>query len=142
MAQRILLSFLFITLLPVMPASAQVSPASPDQGKPAVVVPADAESDEAKTAALAKAAQNPIADLISFPLQNNTAFGIGPYERAQNELLIERSFHCTSRKDWNLITRTIWPQLVQPDPTQPTKGWTGFGDLNPSFFRLRPLPTN
>ena len=134
MAQRILLSFLFITLLPVMPASAQVSPASPGQGKPAAVVPADAESDEAKTAALAKAAQNPIADLISFPLQNNTAFGIGPYERAQNELLIEPVIPLHITKDWNLITRTIWPQLVQPDPTQPTKGWTGFGDLNPSFF--------
>src|SRR5277367_3520718 len=59
------------------------------QGKPAAAAPADAEFDEAKTAALAKAAQNPIADLISFPLQNNTSFGIGPYERAQNELLIE-----------------------------------------------------
>jgi hypothetical protein len=104
------------------------------QGKPAAAAPADAESDEAKTAALAKAAQNPIADLISFPLQNNTAFGIGPYERAENELLIEPVIPLHITKDWNLITRTIWPQIVQPDTTEPTKGWTGFGDLNPSFF--------
>jgi hypothetical protein len=104
------------------------------QGKPAAAEPADAESDEAKTAALAKAAQNPIADLISFPLQNNTAFGIGPYKRAENELLIEPVIPLHIAKDWNLITRTIWPQIVQPDTAQPTKGWTGLGDLNPSFF--------
>src|SRR5271168_4957229 len=76
-----LCSLLCLTLLSGMVA---VAP-----GKPAAAAPADAESDEAKTAALAKAAQNPIADLISFPLQNNTAFGIGSYQRAQNELLIE-----------------------------------------------------
>jgi hypothetical protein len=29
---------------------------------------------------LAKAAQNPVGDLISVPLQNNTNFGFGPYD--------------------------------------------------------------
>ena len=33
------------------------------------------------TAALAKATQNPVASLISVPLQNNSNFGIGPYNR-------------------------------------------------------------
>jgi hypothetical protein len=130
----ILLLSLSILYLPCMATFAQDKPASPGPGSPSAAGPADAESDEAKTAVLAKAAQNPIADLISFPLQNNTAFGIGPYARAQNELLIEPVIPLHITKDWNLITRTIWPQLVQPDPTQPTKGWTGFGDLNPSFF--------
>jgi hypothetical protein len=104
------------------------------QGQAAAAAPADADSDETKTAALAKAAQNPIADLISFPLQNNTAFGIGLYKRAENELLIEPVIPLHVTKEWNLITRTIWPQIVQPDTTQPIMGWTGFGDLNPSFF--------
>jgi hypothetical protein len=36
-----------------------------------------AESDESQTATLAKAAQNPVANLISFPLQDNTAFVLG-----------------------------------------------------------------
>ena len=36
-------------------------------------------SEEERTAALAKAAQNPVANMISFPMQNNTNFGIGPY---------------------------------------------------------------
>jgi hypothetical protein len=82
------------------------------QGKPAAAAPADAQSDETKTAALAKAAQNPIADLISLPLQNNTAFGIGPSQRAENELLIEPVIPLHITKDWNLITRTIWPQFL------------------------------
>ena len=95
--------------------------------------PADPESDEDRTAALAKAAQNPIANLISFPLQNNTAFGIGPYERAQNVLKIQPviPFHISEK--WNLITRTILPVVWQPND-QPTQGWFGFGDLNPSLF--------
>ena len=131
---RNLLVLSFFTLLPCAPAFTQDMPDPASQAKPAAAQPADAESEEAKTAALAKAAQNPIADLISFPLQNNTAFGIGPYQRAQNELLIEPVIPLHITKDWNLITRTIWPQIVQPDSTQPTQGWTGFGDLNPSFF--------
>ena len=131
---RNLLVLSFFTLLPCAPAFTQDMPDPASQAKPAAAQPADAESEEAKTAALAKAAQNPIADLISFPLQNNTAFGIGPYQRAQNELLIEPVIPLHITKDWNLITRTIWPQIVQPDSTQPTQGWAGFGDLNPSFF--------
>jgi hypothetical protein len=107
----------------------------PEQTKPAAAdqKPATAESDEDRTAALAKAAQNPIANLISFPLQNNTAFGIGPYERAQNVLNIQPviPFHITEK--WNLITRTILPVVWQPNE-QPTQGWFGFGDLNPSLF--------
>jgi hypothetical protein len=131
MLKRILLGLSFFALLQCAPAFAQ---SDPTPAKPAAAQPADADSDEAKTAALAKAAQNPIADLISFPLQNNTAFGIGPYKRAENELLIEPVIPLHITKDWNLITRTIWPQIVQPDTTQPTRGWAGFGDLNPSFF--------
>lgn len=134
MVKRNLLVLSFFTLLPCAPAFTQDKPDPAAQAKPAAAQPTDAESEEAKTAALAKAAQNPIADLISFPLQNNTAFGIGPYERAENELLIEPVIPLHITKDWNLITRTIWPQIVQPDTTEPTKGWTGFGDLNPSFF--------
>ncbi|MGB7553787.1 MAG: neuromedin U [Candidatus Korobacteraceae bacterium] len=95
--------------------------------------PATPESEESKTAALAKAAQNPVANLISFPLQNNTNFGIGPYERAQNVLNIQPviPFHISEK--WNLITRTILPVVWQPND-QPTQGWFGFGDLNPSLF--------
>ena len=38
---------------------------------------------------LARAAQNPIADLISVPFQNNTNFNFGPREKTQNVLNIQ-----------------------------------------------------
>lgn len=38
---------------------------------------------------LAKATQNPVADMISLPFQNNTTYGNAPYNRAQNILNIQ-----------------------------------------------------
>lgn len=69
------------------PADADPSEAD-GQTKPATAEPApsDAASEAARTAELAKAAQNPVANMISFPIQNNTNFGIGPYSRDQDVL--------------------------------------------------------
>ena len=63
---------------------------------------------------LAKAAQNPIANLISLPLQNNTNFNAGPEERTQNILNVQPVWPITLNEDWNLITRTIVPVTSQP----------------------------
>ena len=109
--------------------AAQAKPATSDQ------VPATAESEAARTAALAKAAQNPVADMISFPMQNNTNFGVGPNQRVQDVLNFQPviPFHLTEK--WNLITRTILPVVWQPNSAQPNgQGWYGLGDLNPSLF--------
>jgi hypothetical protein len=38
---------------------------------------------------LARAAQNPVASLISVPFQNNTNFNVGPDEETQNVLNIQ-----------------------------------------------------
>jgi len=106
------------------------------QAKPAAAdKPAVPASEEERTAALAKAAQNPVADMISFPLQNNTNFGIGPYSRDQDVLNIQPVIPLHLTPKWNLITRTILPIVWQPDASQPTgQGWYGLGDLNPSLF--------
>ena len=42
------------------------------------------EAGENKADELRRAAQNPMADLISFPIQNNTNFNFGPLEKTQN----------------------------------------------------------
>lgn len=47
-----------------------------------------ARAEEANTE-LAKKTQNPVADLISIPLQNNMNFGIGPNHRTQNVLNVQ-----------------------------------------------------
>ena len=63
---------------------------------------------------LAKAAQNPIANMISLPLQNNTNYNAGAYERTQNTLNIQPVWPITLNEDWNFITRTIVPVVSQP----------------------------
>ena len=54
--------------------------------------------------------------MISVPLQNNTNFGIGPYQRDQDVLNIQPviPFHLT--KNWDLITRTILPIVSSSPP--------------------------
>ena len=108
--------------------AAQATPAA-DAQKP------DAESEAARTAALAKAAQNPVADMISFPMQNNTNFGVGPNQRVQDVLNFQPVIPLHLNAKWNLITRTILPVVWQPNAAQPNgQGWYGLGDLNPSLF--------
>jgi hypothetical protein len=86
------------------------------------------------TEALAKAAQNPVASLISVPLQNNTGFGSGPYDRTQNVLNVQPVIPIGISENWNLIVRVIQPIVWQPSVSQNSQGWFGFGDMNPTFF--------
>jgi hypothetical protein len=82
---------------------------------------------------LAKATQNPVASLISVPIQDNANFGIGPYDRVQNVINIQPVIPVRISEDWNLITRIIQPIVWQPNDTT-TGGQSGFGDMNPTFF--------
>src|SRR6188472_2736468 len=62
---------------------------------------------------LREAAQNPIADLISVPFQNNTNFDIGHTDNAQNVLNIQPVYPTHLNANWNLITRPILPVIDQ-----------------------------
>ena len=89
----------------------------------------------ANTDSLRKAAQNPVASLISVPVQNNNNFGVGPDNRTQDVLNIQPVIPVKVSENWNLITRWITPIISQPTVSQPVnQGAFGFGDLNPSFF--------
>ena len=72
------------------------------------------EGGEDETAELARAVQNPVADLISLPFQNNTNFSFGPRERTQNVLNIQPVIPVDLTEDWLMITRTIIPVVSQP----------------------------
>ncbi len=61
---------------------------------------------------LAKSAQNPLSNIMSFPFQNNTNFNYGPFERVQNILNIQPVIPFFNGQ---LITRTIFPLLWQPE---------------------------
>jgi hypothetical protein len=86
------------------------------------------------TAALAKATQNPVASLISVPLQNNSNFGIGPYNRTGDIFNIQPVIPMKLNDKVTLITRIIQPLVWQPYPSQPAGGQAGIGDMNPTFF--------
>ena len=62
--------------------------------------------------ALATAAANPIANLISLPLQLNNDFGLGPYDRTMNVLNVQPVIPLA---DGRIITRTIIPFAFIPD---------------------------
>jgi hypothetical protein len=97
---------------------------------------------------LREAAQNPIADLISLPFQNNTNFDIGHTDNTQNVLNIQPVYPTHLSPNWNLITRPILPVISQPPFLSgpelhaaeqvfgPEIGETefGLGDLTPEFF--------
>jgi hypothetical protein len=90
--------------------------------------------EKQSTEDLAKAAQNPIADMASLPLQNNSNFVTGPYSETQNILNVQPviPFHVT--EDWNVISRTILPIINQVGYSPWDQGDFGLGDLNPSLF--------
>ncbi len=104
------------------------------QSAPAASDPSAAASPANDTAALAKATQNPVASLISVPLQNNDNFGIGPYNRTGNIFNIQPVIPTKLSDKVMLITRVIQPIVWQPYADQPTGGQAGLGDMNPTFF--------
>ncbi|MFC1827806.1 neuromedin U [Thermodesulfobacteriota bacterium] len=90
---------------------------------------------EQNTQDLAKATQNPIADLISLPFQNNTNFGIGPDDETQNILNIQPVWPVSLNEKWNLITRTILPVVSQPGALTNGEGRVnGLGDTTFTGF--------
>jgi hypothetical protein len=91
---------------------------------------------------LAAAAQNPIANMISVPLQNNTYFGVTEADDEANVLNIQPVIPL-SLGEWNVITRTIVPFVYVPDPTDGIEHLPnhdkigdafGLGDINFSAF--------
>ena len=88
---------------------------------------------------LAKMSQNPLANMMSFPFQNNTTFGMGPNEdRAQNVLNIQPVLPFFNG---HLITRTIIPIVSTPNYSDASGTTTAIGDISSTFF-YSPTPKN
>ena len=90
---------------------------------------------------LAKAVQNPISDLISLPLQWNTNFEVGPFDKPQHVLNIQPVLPFSLNDDWNLVTRTILPVISQPAFSSAQSRETGIGDIQFSAFFSPKQPT-
>ena len=91
---------------------------------------------------LAKAAQNPVASMISVPFQNNTFFGVGAHDDTANVLNIQPVVPI-KLGNWNIINRVIAPLVALPDftsgldvlPQGVARGSEfGLGDINYTAF--------
>lgn len=82
---------------------------------------------------LAKQLSNPVASLISVPLQFNADFGYGDSDGSRYTLNVQPVIPTSISDDWNLITRVIMPIIYQDD-VFPDSSQSGLGDTTPSFF--------
>lgn len=92
-------------------------------------------AQEASAEELAKAAQNPIASMISVPIQSNIDPDWGPNGDTFAVTNIQPVLPFTISDDWNLVTRTILPIVSQPGLT-PDQGrkWGTSDALFTAFF--------
>jgi hypothetical protein len=99
-----------------------------------LALPTRSEDADESESALARMVQNPVADLISLPLQNNTSYNVGPRDRTQNVLNIQPVIPFSLGEDWNLITRSILPIVSQPSFARGQDRQNGVGDLSLTSF--------
>jgi hypothetical protein len=93
------------------------------------------ESDEE----LAKKTQNPVANMISLPLQSDWNYNNGPDDDKTNyNLNVQPVWPFSLNQDYTLITRTIVPVKSIEFP----KDETGIGDILQSFFVSPKEPVN
>jgi len=125
---------IIVVLLSAPTLVAQDTPVTPEGTQVATeeTPAAAANADE-----LRKESQNPVASLISVPIQNNNNGGIDPGNRTQDVLNIQPVIPVKVNSNWNLIIRWITPIIYQPLPAPsplPQIGVSGLGDMQPTFL--------
>ena len=94
-------------------------------------------------AELAQELSNPLADLMTIPIQMNYDRDIGPSDdgwKLQTNIQPVIPFHLSD--DWNLISRTIIPVIDQDDIFPGEGSQFGLGDINLSLFFSPKKPTS
>lgn len=90
---------------------------------------------------LAKQLSNPIASLISVPLQYNYDEGYGPGGNGRRSYInVQPVIPISLNDNWNVISRTIIPLIDQSDII-PGTSQSGLGDITQSFFFSPKKPT-
>jgi phospholipid-binding lipoprotein MlaA len=87
---------------------------------------------------LATKTQNPVADLISLPLQNNVNFGIGHMDDVLPNIQAVIPFRLTD--ECNVITRTTAPVIYPPELAPGVGEGAGFGEMQLSRGLLPSKP--
>lgn len=91
--------------------------------------------------ALAQKLQNPVANLISVPIQNNWDFGIGSTDAMRYTVNVQPVIPFKLSDELNLITRTIVPIIHAESPVPGGDSISGTGDIVQSFFLSPAKPT-
>jgi len=92
---------------------------------------------------LAKKLSNPVASLISVPIQANYDENFGPNEEGSVwKINIQPVIPITLNEEWNLISRTILPIIDQDDIPIKGMGESGIGDIVQSLFFSPKAPTS
>ncbi len=92
---------------------------------------------------LAKQLSNPVASLISVPLQFNWDDGLGPDgDGSKTTLNVQPVIPVSISEDWNLISRTILPIVYQDGIVPGAGSQFGTGDVLQSFFFSPKAPTD
>lgn len=91
-------------------------------------------STASNAAELAKQTANPIAAIISLPIQFNFNFGLGEHNRFQSVTNLMPVIPFRLNDKINVVNRIILPFTYQPDVTQSSGGTFGLGSINYSMF--------
>jgi hypothetical protein len=87
-----------------------------------------------ETEELARKLANPVASLISFPIQTNADFGMGTGSGWRSTTNIQPVIPISLNKEWNLISRTILPIIHQGNVVAAGTSQNGLGDTVQSLF--------
>jgi len=91
---------------------------------------------------LAKKLSNPVAALISVPMQLNYDKKTGTSQSGKRSVLnVQPVVPVTLNQDWNIISRTIVPLVSQQDITPGAGSQSGVGDIVQSVFFSPKAPT-
>jgi len=94
-------------------------------------------------AEIAQELTNPVADLITIPIQMNFDQNIGPSDDGWKlQTNIQPVIPFPLSEDWNLITRTILPVIGQKDIFPGAGSQFGLGDTSLSLFLSPKNPTS
>jgi len=113
-----------------------------DEGATEGAPGSDAAAQAAAADAIAQKLSNPVAALISVPIQINYDDNYGPTDKGSVwRTNVQPVIPISLNDDWNMISRTIIPVVKQSDVPLPGISESGMGDIVQSLFFSPKKPT-